>query len=121
VAGEHILRVDVTADSTQGAAEHQLTVIAREVQEFALIFGPGSELLAFPRTLRVSAGSLRLFLASLDRAVTLVIRREGAQAGVATVLVEPGKLATVEVELAQGVYNLFDQATGSQLGQIEVR
>jgi len=131
IAGQYVFKLRVTGKATMGAegqatAVHTLSAKAEgsqsgEIQEFALIFGLGSELQAFPETLRVSAGSLRLFLTSLDRAVTVVIRREGAQAGVATVLVESGKLAIVEVELVQGVYGLFDQATGSQLGQIEVR
>jgi len=121
MAGEYVLRLEVTADSTEGSAEHRLTVAAGEVQEFALILGPGSGLRAFPETLGISAGSLRLFLTLLDRAVTVVIRREGAQMGITTVLAEPGKLTTVEVELDKGVYGLFDRATGSRLGQIEAR
>jgi hypothetical protein len=131
VAGQYVFKLRVTGITTKGAegqaiASHTLKVEEREsqpgeVQEFALILGPGSGLRAFPETLRVSAGSLRLFLTSLDRAVTVVIRREGAQAGVATVLVEPGELTTVEAELAQGTYGLFDQATNSHLGQIEAR
>jgi hypothetical protein len=92
-----------------------------QIQEHALILGPGSEFRAFPGVLRVSAGNLRLFLTSLDRALTVVLRREGAQAGAATVLVEPGKLATLEVELAQGLYELLLQGTDTVLGRIEAQ
>jgi hypothetical protein len=128
VVGDYTLKLDVTADATgQGSAEHKLTVVAGEsqpggVQEFALILGQSdNRLRAFPDKLAVSAGALRLFLTSLDQTVTVVIRREGAQAGAATVLVEPGKLATVEVELAQGVYELVPQGADTVLGRIEAR
>lgn len=129
VAGEHILKVVARLTAPSGYmvdtkdAEHKPMVREPQPQEFALILGPGSsgQLQTFPAKLTISAGAARLFLTSLDRDVTVVIRREGAQAGVATVLVELGKLTTVEVELAQGVYGVLDQATNSQLGQIEAR
>ncbi len=132
VAGEYRLKLEVTAEGAsgtgKGSAEHKLTVTARgsqpsEVQEFAFILGLDSDgqLRTFPAKLTISTGAARLFLTSLDRAVTVVIRREGAQAGVATVLVEPGKLATIEVELSQGMYNMIDQSSNTQLGQIEAR
>ncbi len=134
VSGEYRFLLTVTADSTVGGpsgsdtALHVLTVGeggARpgQVQEFALILGPGSDgqLRTFPAKLTISTGAVRLFLTSLDQALTVVIRREGAQAGVATVLVEPGKLATIEVELSQGMYNMIDQSSNTQLGQIEAR
>ncbi len=132
VSGEYRFLLTVTADSTEGGASgnnsalHTLKVKEAgsqpsEIQEFALILGPGSELQTFPAMLRVSAGSLRLFLTSLDQAVTAVIRREGAQAGVSTALVEPGKLTTLEVKLAPGVYELIVQGTDAILGRIEAR
>lgn len=131
VAGEYVLKLEVTAEGSTGppvndSAQHKLMVSAPPqlsgIQEYALILGPGSSgLRTFPGQLTVAVGSLRLFLTSLDRVITVMIRREGAQAGVATVLVEPGKLATIEVELAQGVYSILDQSTNSQLGQIEAR
>jgi hypothetical protein len=125
IAGEYLLKLNVTADGTgRGSAKHRFIVVASqpsEIQEFALILGPGSELRTFPATLRVSAGSLRLFLTSLERVVTVVIRREGAQAGVSTALVEPGKLTALEVELASGIYELVSQGPGTVLGRIEAR
>lgn len=133
VAGDYVLQLEVSAQGTNGppitgTAEHKLTVKAQGsqpsgVQEFALILAPGSDgqLRTFPAKLTISAGAVRLFLTSLERGVTLVIRREGVQAGAATVLVEPGKLVTVEVELAQGMYNMIDQSSNTQLGQIEAR
>jgi hypothetical protein len=128
IAGDYILKLDVTADATgQGSAEHKLTVTAGqsrpgEVQEFAFILGKSdSQLRAFPSKLVVSAGTLRFFLTSLDQIVTVVIRREGAQAGVATVLVEPGKLAIIEAELSPGIYELVPQGEDVVLGRIEAR
>jgi plastocyanin len=89
------------------------------VQEYVFILALSNGTLhAFPGTLNIAAGSLRLFLTSLDRTVTLVLRKEGAEAGVATVLVESGKVATVEAQLSQGNYGLFDQSSNAQLGQI---
>jgi len=125
IAGEYILKLKVTVDGTgKGSARHRFIAVASqpgEIQEFALILGPGSELRTFPAALRVSAGSLRLFLTSLDHAVTIVIRREGAQAGISTALVEPVKLTILEIELAQGVYEIVPQGEDVVLGRIEAR
>ena len=126
VAGDYTLKLDVAADETgQGSAEHALTVAAGgsqpgEVQEFALILS-SDEQQAFPAMLKVAAGNLRIFLTSLDRALTVVLRREGARAGVATVLVEPGKLTVIELELSSGVYELVPQGADAVLGRIEAR
>jgi len=130
-AGQYVFQLVVAEKGVpqySKIAMHTLNVEEREsqpqpseIQEFALILGPDGELQSFPRTLKVSSGSLRLFLTSLDQAVTVVIRREGAEAGISTVRVEPGKLATVEVELAQGTYDLLIQGTGTVVGQIEAR
>jgi len=127
VAGNYVFQLKVTAGKGRDTVEHILRATERgsqpepsEVQEFALILS-SDEQQAFPAMLKVAAGNLRIFLTSLDRAVTVVIRREGAQAGAATVLVEPGKLATVEVELAQGVYKLVPQGADAVLGRIEAR
>lgn len=122
VVGEYLIKLEVTADSTgEGSAEHLITVRPSEVQEYALILGPGSELRAFPGRLLAFEGNLRLFFTSLERSLKVIIRREGAQAGIAAVLVEPGKLATVEIELVQGIYQLLVQGADTVLGQIEVR
>jgi len=125
MAGEYTLKLEVTTDSTgQGSAEHRLMVAGgsqpTEIQEHALILSR-DEQRAFPGRLAVQAGNLGLYLTSLDRALTVVLRREGAQAGAATVVVEPGKLAAVEVELAQGLYELLLQGTDTVLGEIEAR
>lgn len=134
VAGEYAVKLEVTATGMAtgvGSTEQKFTIVARSsqslpqpssVQELAIIIGPSNnQLRTYPEKLTISTGHLRLFLTSLERSVTIVIRLEGAQAGVATVLVEPGKLATVEVQLAQGIYHVLDQGTNTSLGQIEAR
>jgi hypothetical protein len=141
VAGDHTLRLDLVASSQSSlaSAEQKLSVVAKGaqqpppsqppqpqpgtgVQEFAIILGTSNNAFhTFPATLNVPAGSLRIFLTSLDRTVTVVLRKDGAQAGVATVLVEQGKLATAEVSLSQGSYGLLDQASNNQLGQIQAK
>lgn len=131
VVGGYIIAVTAedTVDSP-GSATTQLVIVTAiasqfpaTVQELALIFGldGNGQLQTFPGKLTTAAGNLKLFLTTLDRAVTIVIRRQGAQVGAATALVQPSQLAILEVQLAHGMYSLVDQSTNSQLGQIEVR